>query len=325
MKTIAIVATGGTIAGTGKKGKTAAYHAGEIDIDSIIETIPEINEVAHIKEYQLMNIDSNEMTHEKWLILKNNIEEILSDDTIDGAVVTHGTDTLDETAYFLTLTLNTPKPVVLTGAMRPATATSADGPFNLYQAICLACHGESYNRGVLALFSNTIYSGRDIEKVNNFKIDAFDQRSLGCLGYMQDQEVYFYTQTSKIHTIKSRFNKRIDSIKSVAIAFYYSGADAKILYDLASGHEGIVIAGSGSGNYSQAWLKAIEELSEKGTIFVRSSRISQGIVFDDEIFDPHHLCISSNTLSPQKSRVLLMLALTQTHDRDEIREIFLQY
>ena len=160
---------------------------------------------------------------------------------------------------------------------------------------------------------------------NNFKIDAFDQRSLGCLGYMQDQEVYFYTQTSKIHTIKSRFNKRIDSIKSVAIAFYYSGADAKILYDLASDHEGIVIAGSGSGNYSQAWLKAIEELSEKGTIFVRSSRISQGIVFDDEIFDPHHLCISSNTLSPQKARVLLMLALTQTHDRDEIREIFLQY
>lgn len=325
MKTIAIVATGGTIAGTGKKGKTAAYHAGEIDIDSIIETIPEINEVAHIKEYQLMNIDSNEMTHEKWLILKNNIEEILSDDTIDGAVVTHGTDTLDETAYFLTLTLNTPKPVVLTGVMRPATATSADGPFNLYQAICLACHGESYNRGVLALFSNTIYSGRDIEKVNNFKIDAFDQRSLGCLGYMKDQEVYFYTQTSKIHTVKSRFNKRIDSIKSVAIAFYYSGADAKILYDLASSHEGIVIAGSGSGNYSQAWLKAIDELSEKGTIFVRSSRISQGIVFDDEIFDPHHLCISSNTLSPQKARVLLMLALTQTHDRDEIREIFLQY
>ena len=209
--------------------------------------------------------------------------------------------------------------------MRPATARSADGPFNLYQAICLACHGESYNRGVLALFSNTIYSGRDIEKVNNFKIDAFDQRSLGCLGYMQDQEVYFYTQTSKIHTVKSRFNKRIDSIKSVAIAFYYSGADAKILYDLASSHEGIVIAGSGSGNYSQAWLKAIEELSEKGTIFVRSSRISQGIVFDDEIFDPHHLCISSNTLSPQKARVLLMLALTQTHDRDEIREIFLQY
>ncbi len=103
----------------------------------------------------------------------------------------------------------------------------------------------------------------EILKAYNFKIDAFDQYFLGCLGYMQDQEVYFYTQTNKIQTIKSRFNKRIDSIKSVAIAFYYSGADAKILYDLASDHEGIVIAGSGSGNYSQAWLKAIEELSEK--------------------------------------------------------------
>ena len=198
MKKHLLLATGGTIAGTGKKGKTAAYHAGEIDIDSIIETIPEINEVAHIKEYQLMNIDSNEMTHEKWLILKNNIEEILSDDTIDGAVVTHGTDTLDETAYFLTLTLNTPKPVVLTGAMRPATATSADGPFNLYQAICLACHGESYNRGVLALFSNTIYSGREILKKSiTLKSMHLNKDLPGCLGYMQDREVCFYTRPNK--------------------------------------------------------------------------------------------------------------------------------
>ena len=170
MKTIAIIATGGTIAGTGQKGKTAVYHAGEIDIDSIIETIPEINEVAVLKTFQLMNIDSNEMTKKHWIRLKKDIEEILLDVTIDGAVVTHGTDTLDETAYFLTLTLNVRKPVVITGAMRPATATSADGPFNLYQAICLAIDDESYDQGVLALFSNTIYSGRDIQKVNNFKI-----------------------------------------------------------------------------------------------------------------------------------------------------------
>ena len=179
--------------------------------------------------------------------------------------------------------------------------------------------------GFLLYFLIQFIQEEILKKLIILKLMPLIKDLLGCLGYMQDQEVYFYTQTSKIHTIKSRFNKRIDSIKSVAIAFYYSGADAKILYDLASDHEGIVIAGSGSGNYSQAWLKAIEELSEKGTIFVRSSRISQGIVFDDEIFDPHHLCISSNTLSPQKARVLLMLALTQTHDRDEIREIFLQY
>ena len=314
-----MITTGGTIASQEGEDGLEPKTTGQ----QMLDLIPELQGLCEIDCVDLLNLDSTNMQPEEWAVMAKAAFEGMKNH--DGIVITHGTDTLDETAYFLTLTLNTPKPVVLTGAMRPATATSADGPFNLYQAICLACHGESYNRGVLALFSNTIYSGRDIEKVNNFKIDAFDQRSLGCLGYMQDQEVYFYTQTSKIHTIKSRFNKRIDSIKSVAIAFYYSGADAKILYDLASDHEGIVIAGSGSGNYSQAWLKAIEELSEKGTIFVRSSRISQGIVFDDEIFDPHHLCISSNTLSPQKARVLLMLALTQTHDRDEIREIFLQY
>ncbi|MBM6841552.1 asparaginase [[Clostridium] spiroforme] len=325
MKTIAIIATGGTIAGTGQKGKTAVYHAGEIDIDSIIETIPEINEVAVLKTFQLMNIDSNEMTKEHWIRLKKDIEEILLDVTIDGAVVTHGTDTLDETAYFLTLTLNVRKPVVITGAMRPATATSADGPFNLYQAICLAIDDESYDQGVLALFSNTIYSGRDIQKVNNFKIDAFDQKSLGCLGYMQDNQVYYYTKTSKRHTSYSIFNGKIESLPDVAIVYFYSGASSDILYYLARQNSGIVIAGSGSGNYSKDWLQAIEELSKQGIVFVRSSRISQGIVYDNDVFDPHGMCVPANTLSPQKARVLLMLSLLKTTDVNTIRKYFQTY
>lgn len=325
MKTIAIIATGGTIAGTGQKGKTAVYHAGEIDIDSIIETIPEINEVAVLKTFQLMNIDSNEMTKEHWIRLKKDIEEILLDVTIDGAVVTHGTDTLDETAYFLTLTLNVRKPVVITGAMRPATATSADGPFNLYQAICLAIDEESYDQGVLALFSNTIYSGRDIQKVNNFKIDAFDQKSLGCLGYMQDNQVYYYTKTSKRHTSYSIFNGKIESLPDVAIVYFYSGASSDILYYLARQNSGIVIAGSGSGNYSKDWLQAIEELSKQGIVFVRSSRISQGIVYDNDVFDPHGMCVPANTLSPQKARVLLMLSLLKTTDVNTIRKYFQTY
>lgn len=325
MKTIAIIATGGTIAGSGEKGKTAVYHAGEIDIDSIIQTIPEINDVAVLKTYQLMNIDSNEMTKDHWIRLKKDIENILQDVTINGAVVTHGTDTLDETAYFLTLTLNVRKPVIITGAMRPATATSADGPFNLYQAICLAINDESYDQGVLALFSNTIYSGRDIQKVNNFKIDAFDQKSLGCLGYMQDNEAYYYTKTNKKHTIYSIFNGRIDTLPDVAIVYFYTGASSDILYYLAKENKGIVIAGSGSGNYSQEWLAAIEDLSKQGIVFVRSSRISQGIVYDNDVFDPHQLCIPANTLSPQKARVLLMLSLLKTQDVETIRKYFQTY
>ncbi|MEG0276771.1 MAG: asparaginase [Coprobacillus sp.] len=326
MKTIAIVATGGTIAGTGQLGKAAHYRAGEISVDQIIESIPLIKEVAHIKEYELMSIDSNEMNIPRWIELANQINEIVKDETIDGVVVTHGTDTLDETAYFLTLTLNTTKPVVLTGAMRPATATSADGPFNLYQAVCLATHHEAHHQGVMALFSNTIFSGRDIQKINNYKIDAFDQRAFSCLGYMQDHEAYFFSRTFKIHTLASRFSKDVlNQLPEVAIGYFYAGASSQILYDMAKYHQGIVIAGSGNGNYSQSWLHAIEDLSKQGILFVRASRVNEGIIFDDAIFDPHHYCIAANTLSAQKARVLLMLALSQTKDKKEIVGIFNEY
>ena len=227
---------------------------------------------------------------------------------------------------FLTLTLNTSKPVVVTGAMRPATATSADGPYNLYQAVCLAASEDAHHQGVMGLFSNTIYSGRDIQKVNNYKVDAFDQKAFGCLGYMQDQEVYFFSRTFKLHTLASRFSKQhLIDLPSVAIAYFYAGASAQLLYDMARNHHGIILTGSGSGNYSQEWLAAINDLSKQGIVFVRASRVNQGIVFDDAVFDPQHYCISANTLSAQKARVLLMLALSQTQDREVIREIFNEY
>ncbi len=326
MKTIAIIATGGTIAGTGQIGKASAYRAGEIGMDEIIETIPMIKDMAHIQVHQIMNIDSNEMNNERWLLLMKTINKVAQDDEVDGIVVTHGTDTIEETAYFLTLTLHTLKPVVLTGAMRPATATSPDGPYNLYQAIALAGHPDAYDQGVMLLFSNTIYSARDIQKVNNYKIDAFDQKSFGCLGYMQDDQVYFFSKIFKKHTQHSLFSHmEIDHLPEVAIVYFYAGAHASMLYDLSQDHEGIVIAGSGNGNYDRSWLEAINDLSEKGIIFVRASRVIQGIVLSDEIFDPHHYCISANTLSPQKARILLMLALLHSHQREEIRKIFHQY
>ena len=326
MKTIAIVATGGTIAGTGQAGKTVAYHAGEMNVNEIIKSIPMLKDVADLREYQFMNIDSNEMNPSRWIELANKMNEIVLDEKIDGVVVTHGTDTLDETAYFLTLTLNTSKPVVVTGAMRPATATSADGPYNLYQAVCLAASEDAHHQGVMGLFSNTIYSGRDIQKVNNYKVDAFDQKAFGCLGYMQDQEVYFFSRTFKLHTLASRFSKQhLIDLPSVAIAYFYAGASAQLLYDTARNHHGIILTGSGSGNYSQEWLAAINDLSKQGIVFVRASRVNQGIVFDDAVFDPQHYCISANTLSAQKARVLLMLALSQTQDREVIREIFNEY
>lgn len=325
-KKVAIVATGGTIAGTGQTGKTVSYQAGRVGMEEIVASIPLIEEIAQLEMHQLFNLDSNEMDEAHWLELAGCINTLTRCEDIDGIVVTHGTDTLEETAYFLNLVVHTQKPIVITGAMRPATATSADGPFNLYQAVCLAVDKRAVGQGVMGLFSNTIYAGRDIQKINNYKIDAFDQRSLGCLGYMQDDKVYFYSKTFKTHTFHSVFSWQLpDSLPKVGIAYFYAGASADILDDLARNHEGIVIIGSGSGNYSTRWLDKIEALANQGILFVRASRVNEGIVFEDRIFDPQGICIPANTLSGPKARVLLMLALTLTRDPQKIREIFDQY
>ena len=326
MKKVAIIATGGTIAGTGQLGKTTSYRAGEISVEDIILSIPLIKEVADIETIQLFNVDSNEMNPDKWIELSRVVNEVARRSDIDGIVVTHGTDTLDETAYYLNLTLYTQKPVVITGAMRPATATSADGPFNLYQAVCLAVSDHAKDQGVMALFSSTIYGARDIQKVNNYKIDAFDQKSFGCLGYMQDDQVYLYSKTFKTHTIHSIFSYgELTQLPEVAIAYFYAGAKASVLEDLAKTHEGIVLVGSGSGNYNKEWQTTIEKLSTQGVVFVRASRVPAGLIFEDEVFDPMGVCIPANTLSPQKARVLLMLALSKTKDLSQLKSIFEQY
>lgn len=327
MKHIVIAATGGTIAGTGNLGKAAVYEAGKISIDEVVESIPMINDIAKLSEVQLFNVDSNEMDEYKWTVLANTLNGILKRKDVDGVVVTHGTDTLDETAYFLNLTLHTDKPVVITGAMRPATATSADGPVNLFQAVSLASCEEARGHGVMAVFSSTIYAAREIQKVHNFKVDAFGQRELGCLGYMRDEVPYMYATSFKKHTKNSVFsNNEITILPKVGIAYYYAGADASILKYMSETHDGIVIAGSGSGNYSQSWKDMINKLyHEKGTLFVRSSRVNQGIVFESSIFDPQAICVPANTLSAQKARVLLMLALTRTRDLKQIKDIFDEY
>lgn len=326
MKNIVIVATGGTIAGTGAIGKSASYKAGEINIDEIIQSLPSLKEKVSLSAIQLMNIDSNEMNSKRWVELSNYINELASHEDVDGIVVTHGTDTLDETSYFLNLTLKTYKPVIITGAMRPATAVSADGPMNLYQAVALACHEQAMGHGVMAVFSDTIYSGRDIQKVNNFKTDAFDKKDFGCLGYMRDEEAYFFARSYKKHTLQSEFSEPIiDKLPNVGIVYYYAGASTDILDHFAKHCEGIVVAGSGSGNYSQEWIEKITELANQEMLIVRSSRVGHGIVFDSPVFDKENLTIPSNTLSPQKARVLLMLALRKTKNRDKIREIFNEY
>ena len=171
MKNIALISTGGTIAGSGRMSE---YEAGTLDVRSIIDSIPEIKSLANLKLFPLCSKDSNDITEKDWLALRDLCHQLEKDPSIDGIVITHGTDTFEETAFFLNLTLQNRKPVVMTGAMRPASAVSADGPMNLYEAVSLASHPNAYKAGVLAVFADTIYSARDLVKTNSLKTNAFD-------------------------------------------------------------------------------------------------------------------------------------------------------
>nr|WP_315067046.1 asparaginase [uncultured Clostridium sp.] len=326
LKNIVILATGGTIAGTGEEGKTTNYQAGNLDIQTLIRSVSNLDKIANIYGEQIANVDSNDITINHWLTLTNKINELSKQDDIDGFVITHGTDTLEETAYFLDLTVKTNKPVVVTGAMRPSTATSADGPLNLYQSVALATSDLSIGQGCMVVFSDGIYSGRNVQKVNTFKTNAFSSIEFGCLGYMRDNIPYFFNKSVKPHTVYSQFDvSKLSELPQVSIAYFNIDADPSIIDYFAQRCEGIVIAGAGSGTFSSKWLDEIKELEDKGIPVVRSSRIGSGIILKDSTIDKYSNCIPSYTLSPQKARILLSLALSKTKDYSEIGKIFAEY
>lgn len=322
-KSVAILATGGTIAGVGKEGVTAQYDAGSFSIQQILQQIPKIQQLSPITYEQLWNVDSNDLTEKNWITLAKRIQALVSEDEICGVVVTHGTDTLEETAYFLNLVIKTEKPIVLTGAMRPVTATSADGPQNLYQAVALASSEAGRNKGVLVVFSDTIYGARDVQKGNNFRTNAFHQMDFSCLGYMRDEKPYFFYESIKKHTMQTCFSlEGITALPCVEIIYFFLGASIKQLQYTAQYAKGIVIAGSGCGCFSKKFIQAIKDLEKKGIPVVRSSRVSNGIVIQNATFDQSENSIPGNSLSPQKARILLALALTKTNQLQQIKEIY---
>jgi L-asparaginase len=322
LPTVVVLATGGTIAGTGAAGKTTGYSAGQLDVGTLVDSAAGILEVANVRGAQVCNVASDNITDAHWIQIASTINELAADDDIAGFVVTHGTDTLEETAYFLNLTVKTAKPVVLTGAMRPSTATSADGPMNLYQSIALAANPDAAGRGAMVVFSDGIYGGRDVQKVNTFKTDAFNGRDMGCLGYMQDDNAYFYNATVKVHTVDSEFDvEGLEGLPSVSVAYFTVDADPGVFdYFIQSGAEGIVIAGAGAGSYSSLWDEAIAPLVESGVPVVDCSRINAGLVSGED-----GGMIEGYNLPPQKAVVLLRLALTVTTDLDEIQAMFKRY
>lgn len=324
---IVILATGGTIAGSiDSELETTGYKAGVIGVETLIKAVPQIKDIAQVSGEQIANIDSSNMNDEIWLKLAKKINELLKKD-VDGIVITHGTDTMEETAYFLNLTVKSNKPVVLVGAMRPATAMSADGPKNLYNAVALAANENAKNKGVMIAMDDKILGARGVVKTHTLNVDAFTSPDFGNLGYIVDGKVFFYNTISKDHTTKTPFDvSKLKTLPKVDILYTYSndgsGVAAKALFE--NGTQGLVIAGSGAGSIHKNQKEVLKDLIKKGLKVVVSTRVVAGSVAINK--DDQNLgFISAQNLNPQKARVLLMLALTKTHNNAQIQKYFEKY
>jgi L-asparaginase len=245
-------------------------------------------------------------------------------------VITHGTNTLEETAYFLNLTVKHDRPVVLVGAMRPASAISADGPLNLLNAIRTAATPESRGKGVLIVMNDEINGARDATKTNTYRVETFRSPDLGYLGYVDADRVIFYRASTRRHTVNSEFDvDKMTTLPSVEIAYSYVQPSGGVIQALvASGVKGIVFAGTGAGLLSNSEKLALQPIlarhSASTPVFVRSNRTGNGRVVAREEYDSMGM-IPADTLNPQKARILLMLALTKTSDLKEINRMFSEY
>lgn len=318
---IAILATGGTIAGVGDEGKSIGYKSGQLSVEDLLASCPEIADMAQIEAHQICNVNSDDITAPIWLDLARTIERMAFEENVDGFVVSHGTDTMDETAYFLGLVLKTDKPVVLTGSMRPSTATSADGPMNLYQAVVVAACPESRGKGVQVAFSGSIYNARAVQKTSTHSLVSMSGGEAGCAGVIRDDAVFYFHTSTKKHTVHTEFRAgKLQDLPKVAVLYFNVDADPALIEAAAQVSEGLVIAAAGGGEFS---LKFADALSHVEIPVVVSSRVGSGGIMAKTLLCPN--AIPANDLPPQKAAVLLRLALTKTTDKDAIAKMFEQY
>ncbi len=322
---IIILATGGTIAGAGESATKAAYTAGEVPIKELVNAVPAIHKIATVNGEQIANIGSQDMNVATWLKLSKRINEIFAQNLADGIVITHGTDTMEETAYFLSLTVNSDKPVVLVGAMRPSTALSQDGNRNLLDAVTVASAPASAHVGVVVAMNEYIFAARDVDKTSTTNVTAFQSRNFGPIGLVHDGQVHYYYKPINHSADKFEVNK-LDELPKVAIIYGYAGSPAWLVKAAIKHNvDGIVYAGVGNGNVNTATLKALEKAVKKGIIVCRSSRIGGGrVTLHNEIDDEALGFIVADNLNPQKARILLQLALTKTEDKAELQKLFFQ-
>ncbi|HXB92786.1 MAG TPA: type II asparaginase, partial [Puia sp.] len=314
--------------GAGASADRAGYTAGKIPIDDLIGSIPAVKKIANITGEQIASVGSQDMTIDIWKKLAVRINEIFNNNEADGIVVTHGTDTQEETGYFLDLVVASKKAVVLTGSMRPATAISADGPKNLYDAITVAIDPKSKGRGVLVSFNEGIFDAREVMKLSTTKTNAFGSPNTGAVGQAYDGKVVYYSNSEREVNVGTPFSVTTDTkLPRVDIVYMYADAPPDQIDMLVNKKvDGIVIAGVGNGNFNKAYMDAVKRAVKAGIIVCRASRAPSGrVVLHDEINDEELGTIVSDDLSPQKARILLMLGLTKTKDKKQLQDYFFKY
>ena len=342
---IRLLATGGTIAGAQTPGDQRSYKAATLSMAALIAAVPQLASLAAIEVEQVAAIGSQDMDDATWLALAARAQSAVDTPGIAGVVITHGTDTMEETAFFLNLVLRTAKPIVLVGAMRPATAISADGPMNLYNAIAVAADPAAGSRGVLVVANDEIHFAREVAKTNTTQVGTFRATHRGLAGLVNAGRLHYYAPPVRRHTAASEFaplcsagvppasvgeageDACATSLPRVDIVYAHAGMGRELI-DAAvrAGARGIVIAGVGDGNLGAPALAAAAEAARTGVVIVRSSRTGGGVVERNiEIDDDALGFIAADELNPQKARVLLMLGLSRTRDPRALQEMFFTY
>ena len=325
---VVILATGGTIAGVQPKEGEPGYKAGSLSVESLIKGAPGIEKLARLEGEQIASIGSQDMNDAVWAKLAKRANEVLAQPDVDGVVVTHGTDTMEETAFFLGLVLRSDKPVVLVGSMRPATSPSADGPLNLYNAVAVAGDPGARGRGVLVVANDDIHSGRDIHKTHTTAVQTFVSFNRGPIGRVYYGKPRYFNMPTYRHTTKSEFPVAgTTSYPRVDVVFAHEGVDGTMVRAaVAAGAKGIVLAGVGDGNATQDMMNALTEARQKGLVVVRSSHVGFGLVRRNlEVDDDALGFVAAMDLNPQKARVLLRMALTMSSDVNVIQRVFEEY
>ncbi len=325
---VTVLATGGTIAGAQASATDYGYKSGAYDVNSLLKAVPNLDKLAVITGEQVANIGSQDMNDAVWLKLAKRVNAVLAGAGTDAVLITHGTDTLEETSYFLSLVTSSAKPVVMVGSMRPATAISADGPGNIYNGVAVASSPGAKGKGTLVVLNDTIHYARNVVKTDTTSVQTFVSINRGPAGVVHTGTVdWFEPMDRKLGKATGFSVDTLDRLPRVDVIYAHANMSADLIdAAIRNGAKGLVIAGVGDGNMTTPALDALTRAAKNGIVVVRSTRLPSGIVLrNNEVNDDEKGFVASGELNPAKSRVLLQLALTQTSDPVRIQKMFYEY